>query len=520
MFRDRKLALNTLVVSAAFAVDKGLAVLRDLVIGRRFGAGYEYDAYSAAIQGPELLFTLIAGGALAAAFIPVLSEYITGRDREERWKLASAIMNIVILILLAAGLVVGLLAEPICAHWLTPDYSLEKQLLTARLLRIMLIQTFIFGSAGVVVGILHAHQHFFFPAIAPLFYNLGQIAGAVLLAPRMGIAGLTWGMVLGAAAYLAIQLPVLVSLKARYFPTLGLRMDGVRKVGLLMAPRLVSLGLVELADVFFVRLGSRLPDGHLSAYFWGWRIMQLPETLFGTAVAQVFFPTFAELASSNKLDELREKANASLRIILTLTIPSAAALVLLGKPVISLIGGAFDEKTVSWVYAALSIFSLRLVGEAVLEIGARLFYARQDTVTPMFTAAAGQFISILMGYLLIDSLGFRGLVIATTVGFWVESICLLVLIQLRLGGILDGKLWASVLRALAGTIVLGLTVYGVSIVLPAQGGLIQIGLAAATAMAAGTIVYIAVLWITGSPELRAIPQLIKKPDPADDPAIQ
>lgn len=507
--RERRLALNTLIVMVAFAADKGLAVVRDWIIARRFGAGYEYDAFTAAIQGPELLFTLIAGGALVAAFIPVLSEHLSGQEPEESWRIASAVFNLVVLVLLFLGLMAGIGSETISTRWLVPHFSPDKQALTAKLLRIVLIQTFIFGAGGVLVGVLHANQHFFLPAIAPIFYNLGQIFGALFLAPRMGIAGLTWGMTIGAAGYVLVQTPMLFKLKARYYPTLGLRLEGVRRIGLLMLPRLVTLMMVEFADVIFVNLGSRLPDGHISAYFWGWRLMQLPETLFGTAIAQVAFPTLAELASKGDRDGLRHSANSALRVILTLTIPSAAGLILLGRPALVLIGGAFDQQAIDWVHAALVIFSVRLVGEALLEVAARLFYAQQDTVTPMVAAVLGQGVSIGLAVVMIGQYGFRGLVVATTAGFWVESSLLLLLAQRRLAGILNRELFLSGGRALIGTVLLSLGILGVQSALPVMDGRVRTVLETGAAAGVGVLVYLLVLVLLRSPELRAIPGLLR-----------
>jgi putative peptidoglycan lipid II flippase len=164
---------------------------------------------------------------------------------------------------------------------------------------------------------------------------------------------------------------------------------------------------------------------------------------------------------------------------------------------------------VELVYAALVIFSVRLVGEALLEIGARLFYARQDTVTPMLAAGLGQGISIALAYALIDPLGYRGLVIATTVGFWIESSLLLGLAQRKLRGILNRELLFSAGRALLGTSLLSLAVWGSLALLPAGGGRLGTALAAGVAGAAGLLVYLLVLLLLRSPELRTLPELVR-----------
>jgi len=267
---------------------------------------------------------------------------------------------------------------------------------------------------------------------------------------------------------------------------------------------------VELADVFFVRLGSRLPNGHLSAYFWSWRLMQLPETLFGTAVAQVFFPTLCELASAGDWEGFRQRANGALRVILTLTVPSAVGLILLGRPLMSLIGGAFDARAVELVHAALVIMSVRLVAEAAMEIGARLFYAQQDTVTPMFTAGVGQSVSIGLAYALIEPLGYRGLAIATTAGFWIETSLLLTLAHRRIGGIVDRGMLGAAGRAVVGSGVLGLGVWGAQLALPATDGRLEVAAAVVVAVLAGLVGYLATLVALQSPELRAIPALLSK----------
>ncbi|MEN8097607.1 MAG: murein biosynthesis integral membrane protein MurJ [Chloroflexota bacterium] len=463
--QTKHITYNTIVVMAAFAADKLLALVRDWVIARRFGAGMEYDAFSAAIQAPELLYTLLAGGALLAAFIPVMSKEVEKPDPEARWLLASRFANIVSILLLLSGLFIAIWSRSLVQNWIAPDFSLEKQELTASILRIVMIQTFIFGVAGIAVGSLHAHKHFFLPALAPLFYNLGQIVGALLLAPHMGIEGLVWGMVIGAVLYLGILFPGLVRYGARYFSSFGLDDEKVRLVLRLMVPRIVMLGMVEFADLVIVRVGSALPDGHLSSYFWGWRLMQLPETLIGTAIGQVVFPTLAEHYGKGNLDEYRKRMNSSIQTILYLSMLSSVPLVFLATPILSQIGGALDHTSIVLIRNVLVFFAFRLVGESLLEVAARSFYAQQNTRVPMYASILGQGLGIVLYLELNPVMGIRGIALASAIAYLTETFVLLLWLRRTGKGMIERDLVFSLLRCLGGVAVATTIAYLVSHVL-------------------------------------------------------
>lgn len=435
MNRARHLLRSSLIVIILYGLDKVVGLLRTVLVSDAFGISPEYDAFTAANQLPEVFVTLIAGGALAAAFIPVYSQYLTGRAAREAARLAHSILTLVLLVLGSVSAVGALFAPWITRVLLVPDFSPEMQTLTGELMRIILVQTTLFGISGVLSSILNAHQHFALPALAPMALHIGYLVGLFLFVPALGIHGLAWGTVVGGLLHILIQVPALRRYRISYRPALSLSLSGVREIIRLMGPRIVTLGVIQLADLIIIRLTSGLDEGSTSAYFYGYYLQQLPETLFGTAIAIVVFPTLAEYFNSGRIAEMKRLAMNTLRIIWWLTIPAAVGLILLGRPAIALVlqRGAFDETATNLVYGVLIYFSLRVVSEASLEILARLFYAQHNTLVPMLAAGVWFLITAPLSYLLVGPLGVGGLALASSLAFTVQSTILFVLNRARLG---------------------------------------------------------------------------------------
>ncbi|RME47847.1 MAG: murein biosynthesis integral membrane protein MurJ, partial [Chloroflexi bacterium] len=425
--RRGHLVRSTGIVMAAFVAAKLLGLAREIVIGRQFGTSGAIDAYYAAFQIPDLLFTLIAGGALVTAFLPVFTEYLTQGDTHDAWELASAVTNLVFLATAVLAGIVALLAPAIVGNVVAPGFDPARQALTVNLMRIILISTVVFGVSGIQMGILNAYQHFLLPAIAPAMYNLGIIAGALFLAPRWGVYGLAAGVVIGAALHLGVKIPGLVHYGMRYSPVLGLRHAGVRQVAWLMGPRVLALSVVKVTFLVNTNLASRLGEGSVAALSYGWNLMQLPETVFATAVGIVIFPTLAEFAARGQRDALRSALADTLRVIFALTVPAAVGLIVLGRPLIVLLfqRGAFDARSTEMVYFALQFYALALVGHSVLEIAARLFYAQQDTLTPFKVATISMLANIVLSLALIRVLSYGGLALANGLAFTLEASILL-----------------------------------------------------------------------------------------------
>ncbi|HYO89753.1 MAG TPA: murein biosynthesis integral membrane protein MurJ, partial [Candidatus Limnocylindrales bacterium] len=382
---------STLIVMAAFATAKAISLVQTVVIARAFGVSAEYDAFVAANRLPEVIFNLIAGGAIAFAFIPVFTGLLAHGDMKQAWKTASHVTNTIFLLTLVASGTAFLLAPWLVSTVIAPGFtSAESLALTTGLMRVLLAGTLIFSVSGLIMGILQSHNRFLLPALAPIMYDLGILFGVLFLIKPFGIYGLAIGAVLGAAMHLLIQIPGLFAVRARWSAELGWRDPNLRRVLVLMLPRMADLGLISASAIVTTNILSRLGPGAISAYDWGWRLMQIPETLIGTAMGTVIFPTLAAMSALGDVTGKRKAFSGSVRFIMIGTIPSALFLIAAGKPLLILLqGGAFDDLAVDLVYSTLQFFAIGIVVHSVLEVVARSFYADKDTITPLWVALGG-----------------------------------------------------------------------------------------------------------------------------------
>ncbi|UCC64577.1 MAG: murein biosynthesis integral membrane protein MurJ, partial [Anaerolineae bacterium] len=415
--------LSSLIVMGGFLLSKAIGVVRQSIIARTFGAGDPLDAYYAAFKLPDLLLTLIAGGAIATTFIPVFAEHLARGDTGRAWRLASAVLNA----LLGAMAFIALVAAPL-APWLVrtlvaPGFDPALQALTAELMRLVLLSSTLFAVSSLAMSVLQAHKHFLLPALADFFYDVGIIGGALFLAPHLGIHGLAWGVEIGAGLHLLIQVPGLLHYGARYVPTLRVGDRSLLQLGRLMGPRILILGMFQFVFLFTTNLASRLEKGSITAINVGWIVMQMPEVVFGTAIATAAFPTLSQLAAQGAQGKLQEAVSGTLQAILWTTFPSGVALLLLGRPYIALLfrSGAFDERAVEMVYGAAVAFTAGLLGHSILELAARLFYAHKNTLTPFWVALGATTLNLALCLALAPPLGHAGLALANSIAVTLQS---------------------------------------------------------------------------------------------------
>jgi putative peptidoglycan lipid II flippase len=507
------------IVRAAAVVMPGLVlstlvgVARQILVARAFGTGADLDSFFAANRLPELLFNLMAGGALASAFIPTYTAFLTRDDRAGAGRLASALATWVSGLLLLTCALAAVFAGSLVDHLIAPYFqSPSQRALTVELLRILLLSPTLFALSGLVMAVLNAHQRFFVSALAPMFYPLGMILGLELLAPRMGIYGLAWGAVAGAAMHLLVQLPSLARVRLGLRPYLGWREASLREVGRLMAPRLVGQGAVQLNFLVNTIIASGQPEGSLAALTWGFSLMLMPEIAIAQASAIAALPTFSEQVSLGKVGELRETLSTMLRGVMFLSLPASIGLVLLRGPLVQVVfeRGSFTGASTRMVAWALLFYAAGLLAHSTLEVLARAYYALHDTLTPVAVSVGGMMLNVGLSLWLARLFSARGLMphgglaLANTLATFVEMSVLLWLLRGKATGALSSTQWRHFARIFAACLPMTAAVWGVTTMLSASPPWVTL----VFGVGAGATVYWLAALALGAPEARSIPRLV------------
>lgn len=436
-----------------------------ILIASAFPAA-ELDAFFSANRVSETLFTLIAAGALGSAFLPTFTSLLVKNERTSAWRLASSLINLVTLVLTIAALLASIFAPQIVRYFLAPGLSRDPAIfaLTVHLLRIQSISAVLFGVGGLVIAILNAHQIFFVPQITAAMYQLGQIFGVLVLARWLGIYGLAWGVVIGSALFLLIQLPSLFKLRGEFSFSLGRGDPNVGNVFRLMGPRVFGAAIVQLNFWVNNNLASRMTEGSIQSLSFAFTLMLMAQAVIAQSVAIAAMPTFSAQHALGKVDEMRSSLASALRGMFLLALPASVGLILLSRPIVSMLfeRGEFTATTTQMTAWALMWFAAGLVGHSVMEVLTRAFFAQHDTKTPVLIGAAAMGLNVLFSILFsrwFAQIGWYpvgGLALANSLATTLEASTLFLVMSRRLNGI-QGKFVADgLIRCAAAVAVMGI----------------------------------------------------------------
>jgi len=456
------------IMTAAILLSRVLGLVRESVIAGVFGQNRPTDIYNAAFALPDVLFFLIAGGALSSAFIPVFTELFKAGKEREAWKTFSVIATVMGLVVGAFILVTEIFARQLVPVLSAPGFSHSELDRVAALTRIVLPSQFFFFIGGLMMGTLYSRGHFVSPGLGPSIYNIGIMSGALILGHRLGIAGLCWGALCGAfAGNFLLQLITMSRLGASYRPSLDFRDPGAIKVWKLMVPVIFGLSLPQI-DVWINRwLATFLSAGIATALVRGNQLMQVPVGVFGQSTAIAFFPTLSDQAAQGEQDEFKNTLNYGLRLILFAAIPSSVLLGVLAKPIVILLfqHGRFSQADTTVVSLTLMFYSIGIAGWCMQAMVARAFYAMQDTFTPVWTGTLMTLIFIPAKWAVVHYGGdalYWGMALGTSLSATTHVLLLLFIARKRLHGIHGKLLLSSASKVAAASAALGVVAYLVS----------------------------------------------------------
>jgi putative peptidoglycan lipid II flippase len=442
------------IISIAYLLSRLLGLLRDRLLIAHFGVGATLDAYMAAFSLPDLLFTLLVSGAFAVTFIPVFTSKLHQGEEKEAWEMTATLLNLLVIVTVLAAIIGSIFASPIVSVMAAGFHGSEHNL-TVNLTRIMLLTPIFFAISSVFGSIQQAKGRFLIYAMASVLYNLGIIFGILVFSHHFGIYGVAWGVVLGTVLQALLQLGGLIGLGVRYKPILKLKLRSVHRVLWLMLPRAIDQGIDQVNFVIEKAIGSTLAVGSVTAYTLANNLKNVPLSLIGSAIATAVFPRLTANVADGKKEELANDVSRTARFILFLSLPSAAFVIVARGYIVRVLYGFGNVETAN----ALGWFAGTIVFASLFFLVARIFFAYQDTRTPLIVSLFSIGINVYLSFTLSHHYGVSGLAMAGSTVDALETITLLAILQLRhipigLGRIINGS-W----RMLAAALVMGAALF-------------------------------------------------------------
>ncbi|MGB4505011.1 MAG: murein biosynthesis integral membrane protein MurJ [Syntrophaceticus sp.] len=493
------------IITAASILSKVLGFFRETALAGVFGATMVTDAYLQATIIPWMLFSVVST-ALSTTLIPVFTQRVHDEGKEAGQRFINTLINFV-LVFCFVMVIVGAFGAPWIVKIIAPGFKGEIFSLTVTLTKLLLPMMVFLALTAVLTGYLQAVERFTWPALVGIPFNVIMILAILISGKSFGIIGVAVGSVLATASQILIMLPGLKRAKYRYQLVIDWKDPGFRQVGKLIVPILLATGAGQLGLIVNRMLASGLAEGSISALNFGARLTQLPLGIFIMAVTTVLYPTFSQMAARRDLHGLRRGLVAGARASIFLTIPMAVGLIVLREPIVRVLfeRGAFDPQATKMTAYAVFFYSLGLLPMALREVISRVYFALQDTVTPMMLGIAAVVVNIILNFVLVGPLAHGGLALATSIASLVAVVILFAVLRRRLGGLGGLEMWDSFWRvSLASTVMGGgvVALWRLMIRLyPAPGFFLEAGLLT-VAICAGVLIYVIASYLLGLPELK------------------
>jgi len=506
------------IVIAVFSIaSRFLGLIRDRLLASHFGAGDILDTYYAAFRLPDLIFNSLILGALSVAFIPIFLG-LWSKSKEEAWKVTNSILNILLLSMFIVAGIFFTFAPQLISSVVAPGFNLAKQAITVRLTRVMLFSILFFTASNVASSVLNSFKKFLAYSLAPVMYNLGIISGIIFLVPIFGTIGLAYGVVLGSALHLLIQIPALLRTGFKWRPVINFRHRAVKKIGLLMLPRIFALAVGQVNKLIITIIASTLAAGSIAVYNLADNLQHFPIGIFAIPLAVACFPYLSESATKGERDKFGIYFSITSRRIIFLIVPASLFILFLRAQIVRLIlgTGMFGWRDTVLTLQTLGYFSLSLFAQALIPLLARSFYALQDTKTPVIISLFSVGLNIIFAKYFGQSMGAPGLALAFSLAMIINFIILFIALKNKQVWLDSKKILSTTLKViligLISVIFLQITKHLVGTLVNMQtftGVLIQF----CAASAIGTATYIFLALLLKCEEIEILRVWIKKVNP-------
>ena len=481
--QTKSLSAASLILAISYLLSAVLGLLRDRLLAGTFGAGSQLDVYYSAFTVPDFIALILIFGAIAAAVIPIFSEYLL-KDKEDAWKYVSTLLNVFLGFLIIVCLIL-IIFTPFIISITAPGFSGQKKDLAVMLMRIMFLSPIILGASNMISGILQVFNKFLVTALAPLLYNVGIIVGIVFFVPMFGLQGLAWGVVFGGLIHLAIQLPSFIHSGFKWRPNFNIFDPGVSKTIKLMVPRSLGLGAGQLNTIATTAIASTLMSGSIAVFNLANNLSSILVNAIAVSVSTAAFPAMSMAFLKNDHQDFIKKFSGIFRQIIFLTVPISLLLLILRVQIVRVLYGVgkFNWSDTKLVTACLAILAFNLVAQAFILFLSKTFYAAHNTKIPAIISGVTVVFNILLSLALVwairvspsfyiflvntlrlggvDNVGVIGLALAYAITAILESSLLLFMFCKKFPNLKTKEITDSLLKILIASVIMVALTFGV-----------------------------------------------------------
>jgi putative peptidoglycan lipid II flippase len=375
-----------------------LALVRDRLLAASFGAGSTLDIYYAAFRIPDFIFITVGSMVSISVLIPFLMDKMKD-GQEEGKRFISNIFSFFFLLIVVSG-VIAFFFVPVLSKYLFPGFTGDKLEQVIQLTRILLLSPIFLGLSNILGTLTQAYRRFFLYAVSPILYNLGIILGVIFLYPMFGLAGLAYGVIVGAILHFAIQIPFII--ESGLFPRLQFRFDfkEIRKVLFISIPRTFTLGSDSISIIFLLSFASLMTAGSIAVFNFSYNLQSVPLSIIGVSYSLAAFPMLIKFFSSGEKKKFAEQAIASARHIVFWSVPVVVLFIVLRAQIVRTIlgSGQFNWSDTRLTAAALAVFAMSLVFQNLTMLFVRAYYAVGKTKKPFIAKFINAVTTVLFGY--------------------------------------------------------------------------------------------------------------------------
>ena len=435
--REYSVGEASFILMASFFLSAALGAVRQVLFNAQFGVSQEANAYYAAFRLPDTLFSLIAGGALSSAMIPVLLNARQKEGEESGWRLISVVLTSLLAVFALLVLAIELFTPALVTRVLAPGFDAQTSNLTVTLTRIMLVQPMILLLGSVATAVLNSRNQFLLTGLSVVSHNVSLIASILILKlfPNLGIFGPTIGVIGGAILQALILSPGLRGGGYSVGILFDMTNQRLREVVRLLIPNGLSVSVNYAGFIVDTSYATRAVDpAGLAAIYNAFLLVGLPIALLGQAIGQAAFPRLAAQAEAENWNELRRMLFRTLGAAVALALPAVGALLWLGRPTIRILfeHGEFTRAAGDLTYRVLVAYAIALPAYVATEVVTRGLISLRDTRTPLFTNAGQLVARIILITVLLGTLGVVAIPAAFAISATLETLTLATVLFLKL----------------------------------------------------------------------------------------